>query len=239
MKSFTYDFSLAEVQAITAGAMGFDIARQHLADILQPQLTNPNSTLSIVLRRERLWVDAERLLNKLESLPPQKLKAFQETIARVLSMQPSEIFGTGILPSPHVLRAVGLAAPTGAPAWAYCPIVIEGGMYVHEVVLYRDPGNLKAPDTTIEKLAQAAVERVRELRDGASTHPDDFLAALCYGLTLASGERYLRVHEDVEGRVGISPIPVADLRHDLMDGSLRGLVLPGVNAPPPDELHLG
>ncbi len=234
--TFTYDFSLAEMQAIVAGAMGSDLTRQHLADILQPQFADPKSTLAIALQRKGLCFDQERLLNKVECLEPQKLKALQEAIASVLSVSPFDLFGGDLLPSAHVLRAFGLVAPTGKPAWGYVVIVIEGGRHFHEVVLHPEPGKLNVPGSTIDKLAGAAVIRVHELRGLVAEQPDNLLAALCYWLTLKSGERYLRVNEDAAGDVSVAPISTADLRNDMIDGSLRKFVLPGVNAPWPRNI---
>jgi hypothetical protein len=230
--NFAYVFALTEMQVIIAGAMGHDLTQQHLADILKPQLSDKQSALSLALARKGLRLDEDRLLSKLENLDPQKLRAFQETIERVAGTDPFKLFEEGdVLPSIHVLRSLGLAAPTGKPSWAYVVILIEDGRYIHEVVLHEHAENLSVPDVSVEKLSQAAVERVRELRDDGHPESDTFLGALCCAMVVNSGEHYLRVSEDAEGKITVTKIPDTHLRGDIADGSLRRLVLPGVNAP--------
>jgi hypothetical protein len=229
--SFKRYFSLGQAQALIAGCMGYDLSKTHAADAMRHQLLDRESTLSTILRRNGLYDGALKVLVKLESLPVEKLIHFQRLLATVTALPPSEVFGNGDLPSVHVLRRFGLAPPVGRPIWGLVYLQLANAHY-EEIVLQHEPGAMGSTTSSLEQLAQEVMSKYCELADGTASSWDPVFRA-CYDLAVTANSRFLRVIEEEGGRVRHLPIPVEALRSDVEDGSLRGLVIPGVNAPPP------
>ncbi|CAH1649544.1 conserved hypothetical protein [Hyphomicrobiales bacterium] len=225
-------FSACEMQVTVAGAMGRDLAENHLGDILAPQLLDPGSALRRVMQFTQLTVDADVLRDKLNALSPEALAILQSRIGAMFKeYSPVELFASGYLPAIDMLRVAGLVAPAGKAAWGLCNIVLEDeNWFVYQIALGSDPRDLPESPKTADRIAEALALAVRLGMEQVSGIMDQLICDLAHMLARSTGCRYLRVHQN-GGGARIEEIPVQALRGDAARGELGGLVLEGVNAP--------
>ncbi len=235
---FCHRFSPGEMQVVVAGSLGHDLASIHLADALLPQLQDKNSALRAIIMSSGLKINTDKLLKKLEMLSVKELLLLQRAVAsasNALHANPEAIFGPISLPCLSVLRVAGLVSPTDKPAYGLIIVSFDDEGYREEIVL-RHASKIENCDLSGVGIMERA-ERVVELVSSARADIDGAAAELmeeCYGLASASGLRLARVNVRA-GKVSLTEIPVIDLQRDIRDQSLKGLVLQGVNAPPPSN----
>lgn len=233
LRKLPHKFSPAEMQSIVGGALGNDLRTTHLADCLRPQIEDNQSGLSIIIRRNRLSVDARVLLQKLESLEPQELSVLQRTVENAVASlegEPDGIFGVRGVPCINVLRTAGLVVPSGKAAWGFFIMVLDGWKHVEEIVLHHRPNGRVRPILSVGEHAKRLVEVLRTHMKNPLVASEQALYRECYALAVASGFRLARVHANGVD-VSVVEIPIRDLQSDLRDGSLGNLVIEGVNAP--------
>ncbi|KAB0678446.1 hypothetical protein [Aureimonas leprariae] len=232
-RKLRHTFSPAEMQSIVGGALGNDLRTTHLADCLRPQLEDNQSVLSIIIRRNRLSVDARALLQKLEALEPQELIVLQRTVENAVASledEPDGVFGVRGVPCINVLRAAGLVVPSGTAAWGFFIVVLDGWAHVEEIVLHHRPIGRILPTLSVKEHAERLVEILRTLMKNSLVASQQALFRECYALAVASGFRLARVHAN-GADVSVVEIPIRDLQSDMRDGGLGNLVIEGVNAP--------
>lgn len=224
-------FSACEMQVTVAGAMGRDLAENHLGDILAPQLLDQGSVLLRVMRFTELTVDADVLRDKLNALSPEALAILQSRIGAMFKeYSPVELFASGYLPAIDMLRVAGLVAPVGKAAWGLCIVVIEGeNPLIYEIDL-SDPRGLPEPPETAGRIAEALAFAVRRWMERANAGTARIILDLAHCLARSTGERYLRVHQNDSATLLVD-IPIQALWGDAALGEFDGLALEGVNAP--------
>ena len=224
-------FSPCEMQVTVAGAMGHDLAENHLGDILAPQLLDQGSALRRVMRFTELTVDADVLRDKLNALAPEALAILQSRIVAMFNeCSPVELFANGYLPAIDMLRVAGLVAPVGKAAWGLCIVMIEGeNPLIYEIAL-SDPRGLPEPPETADRIAEALAFAVRRWIERADAGTARTILDLAHCLARSTGERYLRVHQNDSATLLVD-IPIEALRGDAALGEFDGLALEGVNAP--------
>lgn len=225
-------FGLGEMQAIVAGTMGHDLATRHLEDILRPQLTDRNSTLRLVLKKEKTGVSAEALLSKIEALSPPDLVNLQRSVAAIHEQDALDLFADGgLLPDPNLLRSAGLVAPTTKVASGLCIVYLKSQHFVYELPFYCDFSKIMSiPDLNAEECAETAAQTAALLLSNPNDEDMGWLYRWCAQVMVKTSQHYLRIESDGDA-VTIVPIDPKELRHDFSDGSMNGLALSGVNAP--------
>lgn len=241
-KSFgqiSHILSAGEIQAVVALAMGHPINSAQLPYLVEQGLKK--EAVLTLIREKKLKVQPARLVEKLRALTPQQLDILASGVEKVLSLELSELFGEGVVPSIHVLRREGLIVPSGSPAWGYCVVSVfsdENAKYTdvyHEVILRHDPAEHKMETSfSVDEITATLVDMVKlDRQSGGSTQRiADLTYSCCLHVAKTTGLRHFRVEEARDGKpAGLFPIPPEDLLWDMQRRDLRNLALAGINAP--------
>jgi hypothetical protein len=227
------DFSSSEMQVIFAALHDQAEESGSLAD--RCEATMDNFMIAEIVKRYR--VDTEALRRKLRDLSPAAQFALDDGVAQFRRYPFDEKLGLNGFPSLAMLRRLGFVRTQGPAAWGYC--TVAAGEVFSEFILRVNvfSAGYPQPSEPIEDLARAFVALVRaqhaQMKSEGDRYAfdDDAGFVFAYKIALATGWRRFRVIERDSGGVEVVEMKREALMHDLHDGSLRDLVLEGVNAP--------
>jgi len=234
-KEFRDQFSGGEAQVLIAACMGYDLSKLSLTEVLDLQLKDRDSTLQKLIHRDKVDVDVRKLLKKIDGLDGAMHDYLREVIPKIFRTNILRcVFPEGgtLLPSIHLLGAIGLTRPRNKVYWGYVAVVLADGRG-WEIAIHRDPEQLDRPESTVEDYAATMVEMTRLAVDG---HRDDIgnLIALCaMQIARLTGYRYLNVREGSD-RIDIVELTAETMLGSLSDGSLVDVSFEGVDAPLPN-----
>lgn len=233
-KEFRDQFSGGETQVLVAACMGHDLSKLGLTEVLGLQLKDRDSTLQKLIHRDKVDVDVRKLLKKIEGLDGAMHDYLREVIPKIFRTNILRcVFPEGgtLLPSIHLLGAIGLTRPRNKVYWGYVAVVLADGRG-WEIAIHRDPEQLDHPESTVEDIAGELVEMTRLAVDGHGDELGVRIALCAMQIARLTGYRYLNVREGSD-RIDIVELTAETMLGSLSDGSLVDVSFEGVDAPLP------
>ncbi|TXN22863.1 hypothetical protein [Methylobacterium sp. WL9] len=176
-------------------------------------------------------VDGAELAGKLECLNESVRQAVVAGARRALTLPVPFLVGPNGLFSQQALQATGLA-PLAENLDCGLVIVRLAELDVLELPVRHDAGQIGlARDHDLIDVCIGLRDYAKAvLLDGDESGDEIGYRMACY-LLKKSGRQHLRVEEDKFGNVALLNISLEALRSDILDGSMRKILLAGVNAP--------
>jgi hypothetical protein len=217
-------FCSGEMILLAGSAMGRAIDPSSFALQVRKDVAAPTGVFPMMIKR--FGINADNLLKKLQATPPELMEVLLAQLGKWLRLDIDEMMASNGLPSISTLQRLGLIEPDkGEVAWGW--FCFRNGLSVYEFVLHHPE---RMPDTETRTTYELAAELVW-LIDASPSPADDTMVWDCvYRIVKASGWRRCLVAVD-DHSVKVAEIPIADLLQGRYEGTLKGVVLAGVNAP--------
>lgn len=204
-----------------------DVQAQAVSELLRQSARRPQSPLQSAQN-----IDGEVLACKLDDLDDSVLQAVIASARRALALPPAFLLAARGRFEHQALQAAGLAPLSEDPAWGFV-LVRLANYWCLELPVRHDPSKIHLErDHACSDVGHDLCDYAKlVLAQSSEANDDNGYKMACY-LIKKSGHQHLRVEEGEDGCVTIVDITVKELRDDLVDHSLKPLVLVGVNAPP-------
>jgi hypothetical protein len=205
-------------------SMGYEIDPMSFTDLIRKGVAATSGIVPVIIKKYHIKVDY--LVTKLQGLAPDLKQVLVKGLGEWQNLDVTEMMASNGLPSISTLARLGLVEPAkGEVAWGW--FCYRNLSAIYEYALYNPE---RMPTTESRTTDELAAELVRLVEASPSPMDDETITDCVYRIMKVTGWRRCLLVADDRG-VKVTDIPVKDLLHDHYDGSLKGLVLAGVNAP--------
>ena len=216
-------FKPAEMMLLAGSAMGRKVDPVGFAEQVRRDVAASSGVFPMIIKKYR--INAEYLVTKLQATSPELMEVLLARLGDWQQLDVDEMMAENGLPSVSTLSRLGLVEPAGVAAWGL--VCLRHASAIYEFVLNR-PERMRLAES---RTADAVAADLIQLVEAAPSPLDDETVLDCvYRLVKVTGLRRCLVVAD-DRSVRVTEIPVKDLLQDLYQGSLKGVVLAGVNAP--------
>jgi hypothetical protein len=217
-------FRPAEMMLLASSAMGRKIDPVGFAEQVRRDFASGGIFAMIVKKYD---IKAEYLVSKLASTPAEMMEVLATQLDEWQRLDIGEMMASNHLPSISTLQRLGLIEPDkGDVAWGwFC--FRNRCLAIYEYALHHPE---RMPPTESRTTDDLAAELVRLVEASLSPLDDETITDCVYRIVKVTGWRRCLVVADDRG-VRVTEISVKALLRDRYEGTLKGVVLAGVNAP--------
>jgi hypothetical protein len=214
----------SEMMLLAGLSMGDEIDPMSFIDRIRKGAAATSGIVPVIIKIYHINVDY--LVTKLQGMAPDLMPVLAKRLNEWQRLDVHEMMASNGLPSISTLARLGLVEPArGKIAWGW--VCYRTMSAIHEYTLYNQERMPLIESRTKDELT---AELVRLVKASPSPVDDETITDCLYRIVKVTGWRRCLLVADDCG-VKVTEIPVKDLLSDIYDGSLKGLVLAGVNAP--------
>jgi hypothetical protein len=213
-----------EMMLLAGLSMGHAIDRVSFTDLIRKGVAATSGIVPVIIKKYD--IKENYLVTKLQGMAPDLMQVLVKRLGEWQGLDIDEMMASNGLPSIDSLARLGLVEPAkGKIAWGW--FCYRNLSAIYEYALYNPE---RMPPTESRTTDELAAELVRLVEASPSPMDDETITDCVYRIMKVTGWRRCLLVADNRG-VKVTDIPVKDFLRDRYEGSLKGLVLAGVNAP--------